>query len=71
MAIEDVINQARQRGLPAYFVGLTPRVSAILDQIGVLTLVAPAHRFARRIDALEAAMRALEIEEPVYRGSQD
>ena len=34
MAIEDVINQARQRGLPAYFVGLTPRVSAILDQIG-------------------------------------
>ena len=62
MAIEDVINQAHQRGLPAFFVGLTPLVTAILEQIGVLKLVAPAHRFAHRLDALTAAMQALYIE---------
>ncbi|MDA0260792.1 MAG: STAS domain-containing protein, partial [Proteobacteria bacterium] len=61
MAIEDVINQARMRGLPAYFVGLTPRVTTVLERIGVLKLVAPEHRFATRLAALAAASDALGV----------
>ena len=60
MAIEDVVKLSQHRGHPVYLVGLSDRVTRVLQKIGVLSLVGPEHQFVSMLESLRAAANELD-----------
>jgi SulP family sulfate permease len=55
LAIEDMLRMIQFNKQHLFFSGMNPKVSGVLEGLGVLTLIRPEHSFAERLDALRHA----------------
>ncbi|NKB81341.1 MAG: STAS domain-containing protein [Nitrospirales bacterium] len=64
MAVEDMLRiiQAHQQHL--FFVGMQDHVTDVLQGLGILVLIRPGHRYAKRVDALRHAAQAAASPHP-------
>ena len=58
LAIEDMLRIIRAHKQHLFFVGMQPRVTEVLEGLGVLSLIQPGHQFALRLDGLRHAAQA-------------
>jgi SulP family sulfate permease len=59
LALEEIIERAREAGQDVAVVGLNYAVARLFGQLGTLDLVKETHRFATRLEAVEAALEML------------
>ncbi len=59
LAIEEVVERARDLGRDVYVAGMRGEVARFVNRMGVLRALGPGHRFFRRAGALEQAARQL------------
>ncbi|MGE3939937.1 MAG: SulP family inorganic anion transporter [Nitrospirales bacterium] len=58
LAIEDMLRIIRAHKQHLFFVGMQPKVEAVLQGLGVLAHIRPGHRYETRLDALQQAAKA-------------
>lgn len=58
LAIEDMLRIIRAHKQHLFFVGMQPKVEAVLQGLGVLAHIRPRHRYETRLEALQAAALA-------------
>jgi SulP family sulfate permease len=59
-ALEDIIREAQDVGRHAFIVGAQRPVADMLYAQGVFQKLAEGHRYGRRIDALQHALRLIQ-----------
>jgi len=60
LAIEEIIERARQAQQDVILVGLNCAVARLFGQLGILNLIKETHRFTTRLEAVAAAVARLE-----------
>lgn len=60
LAVEEIIERARQARQDVILVGLNYAVARLFGQLGILNLIKETHRFTTRREAVTAAIELLE-----------
>lgn len=64
LAVENIVRRALHAGQEVKVVGLSRRVSVLLNNLGTLDLIRETHRYHSRLDAIRAAAAELKLEPP-------